>query len=118
MPVSESRIHKCKIVTTDYDLCLTNRVPDTDYKFQAIPAPIHPPENISGYAAYYLAKNHDQATYRNNLHSNYHLSILRKLIELDNQFATNNDQLAYCLKYSPTLKFIQVTSHISDKILN
>ena len=75
---------------------------------EAIPAPNHPPENISGYAAYYLAKTHNQEAYKNDLYSDYHLFIFKKLLEIDSQFASNDDQLAYCLKYSPTLKFIQV----------
>ena len=75
---------------------------------KAIPAPNYPPENISGYAAYYLAKNHNQKAYTSGLYSDFHLSIFQKLLQIDSRFATNDDQLAYCLKYSPTLKFIQV----------
>ena len=75
---------------------------------QAIPAPNYPQEKISGYATFYLAKNHDQAVYRTNLHSDYHLGIFQKLLKFDTWFATNDNQLAFCLKYSPTLKFVQV----------
>ena len=102
--ISKCSINKCKFLVKRLSLYCAH--------FQAIPAPNYPPENISGYAAFYLAKNHDQAAYRTNLHSDYHLEIFKKLLELDKRFATNDNQLAFCLKYSPTLKFIQVPNNI------
>ena len=77
-------------------------------KFKVIPAPNHPPQNVSGYAPYYLGKNHDQKAYKSQLYSDNHLTIFKKLLELDRRFASNGDQLAYCLKYSPMLNFVQV----------
>ena len=51
-------------------------------EFKVIPAPNHPPENISGYAPYYLGKNHDEKNYKTNLYSDNHISIFRIIFML------------------------------------